>query len=57
MENVHRDKLRKRFGKMLDGKRLIVLGIRDEYDNMQPELVELLKKKAPPYLPGFMPLS
>jgi predicted protein tyrosine phosphatase len=55
MENVHRDKLRKRFGKMLDGKRLIVLGIRDEYDNMQPELVDILKHKVQPHLPGFAP--
>ena len=53
MENSHRNKLRRRFGKLLDGKRLVVLRIRDDYDYMQPELVEILKKKVPPHLPGL----
>jgi len=53
MENRHRDKLRQRFGKLFNGKRLIVLNIRDIYDHMQPELVEILKRKVPPYLPGL----
>jgi predicted protein tyrosine phosphatase len=55
MENYHRNKLRQRFGKLLDGKRLIVLRIRDDYDYMQPELVEILKQKVPPHLPGLVP--
>jgi len=54
MENSHRNKLRQRFGKLLDGKRLVVLGIRDDYDYMQPELVEILKRKVPPHLPGLL---
>ena len=54
MENSHRNKLRQRFGKLLDGRRLIVLRIRDDYDYMQPELIELLKKKVPPHLPGLL---
>jgi predicted protein tyrosine phosphatase len=54
MENRHRDKLRQRFGKQLDQKRLIVLGIRDDYDYMQPELVEILKRKVPQHLPGLL---
>jgi predicted protein tyrosine phosphatase len=53
MENRHRNKLRQRFGKLVDGKRLIVLGIRDDYDYMQPELVEILKKKVSRHLPGL----
>jgi predicted protein tyrosine phosphatase len=55
MENSHRNKLRQRFGKLLDEKRLIVLRIRDDYDYMQPELVEVLKRKVPPHLPGLVP--
>jgi len=51
MENSHRNKLRQRFGKLLDEKRLIVLRIRDDYDYMQPELVEILKVKVAPHLP------
>ncbi len=54
MENRHRDKLRQRFGKQLEQKRLIVLGIRDDYDYMQPELVEILKRKVPQHLPGLL---
>lgn len=52
MENSHRNRLRQRFGKLLDGKRLVVLRIRDNYAYMQPELVELFKVKVPPHLPG-----
>jgi predicted protein tyrosine phosphatase len=55
MENAHRNKLRRRFGKLIDGKRLVVLRIRDDYDYMQPELIEILKTRVPPHLPGFTP--
>ena len=50
MENHHRDKIRKRYGKLLDGKRLIVLRIPDNYDYMDPDLVELLKRKVSAFL-------
>ena len=50
MENHHRDKLRDRFGKLLETKRLVVLRIPDDYDYMDAELVEVLKKKVTPYL-------
>jgi predicted protein tyrosine phosphatase len=53
MENQHRNKLRQRFGKLLDSKRLVVLRIRDEYRYMQPELVAILKNKVAPHLPGI----
>ncbi|HEX4321650.1 MAG TPA: phosphotyrosine protein phosphatase [Acidobacteriaceae bacterium] len=52
MERHHRDKLRTRFGKLLETKRLVVLGIRDEYDYMEPRLVEILKAKVSRHLPG-----
>ena len=53
MENSHRNKLRQRFGKLLDKKRLVVLRIRDDCDYMQPELVELLQVKVLPHLPSI----
>jgi predicted protein tyrosine phosphatase len=52
MEDHHRNKLRERFGKLLESKRLVVLRIPDNYDYMDPELVKILKEKVPGYLPG-----
>ena len=51
MEGVHRRRLNQRFGSRLRAKRLIVLGIRDEYSYMDPRLVELLKERVLPHLP------
>jgi predicted protein tyrosine phosphatase len=50
MENAHRRRLQSRFAGPLKGKRVVVLGIPDDYDFMQPELVELLLRKAGPLL-------
>ncbi|MEQ8177312.1 MAG: low molecular weight protein tyrosine phosphatase family protein [Amphiplicatus sp.] len=50
MEAHHRSKLSKRFKTHLKGKRVIVLGIPDDYEYMQPELVRLLEMKATPFL-------
>jgi len=50
MERRHAERLRDRFGRQLDGKRLVTLGIRDRYSFMQPELVVELQDKAGPYL-------
>lgn len=47
MERSHRNKLSKKFGSALKGKRIVVLGIPDEYEYMQPELVRLLKSVVP----------
>ena len=54
MENHHRDKLRERFGKLLQTKRLVVLRIPDDYDYMEVELIEILKKKVTPHLRGLV---
>jgi len=54
MENHHRDKLRNRFGKLLETKRMVVLRIPDNYTYMDSELVEILKKKVCPHLPGYV---
>jgi len=43
MERAHRNRINGKFRAQLRGKPLLVLGIPDDYDYMQPELVALLK--------------
>lgn len=50
MEKEHRAKLNRKFKRHLNGQRVIVLGIPDDYAYMDPALVELLEKKVTPYL-------
>ncbi len=50
MEPVHKRRLGERFQRWLRDKRVVVLGIPDDYDFMAPELVQLLKQKVPPLL-------
>lgn len=50
MESVHRKKLQTRFLAALNGKRVICLGIKDEYEFLDPELVRLLERKVTPHL-------
>jgi predicted protein tyrosine phosphatase len=50
METVHRERLNKTFGSLLSGKRLVVLGIPDDFEYMDPVLVEMLKVRCAPYL-------
>ena len=45
MEKHHRNRVSKKFREQLKGKHLVVLGIPDEYEYMQPELVSLLKAR------------
>jgi len=42
MENMHREKLQKRFRSSLKGKKIICLGIPDNFSYMDPELVAIL---------------
>ena len=51
MEKAHRNKLSKKFQAHLDGKRVICLDIPDDYDYMDPVLVQLLKHKVTRFLP------
>ena len=46
MEGIHRRRLNQRFGSSLRTKRLIVLGIPDEYSYMDSRLVELLQENV-----------
>lgn len=50
MEKQHRARIAKRFRKSLGAKRIVCLDIPDDYGFMQPELVELLERKAGAYL-------
>lgn len=46
MESKHRERLRARFGRLLEHKELHVLRIRDLYRPMDPELVSLLESRV-----------
>jgi predicted protein tyrosine phosphatase len=51
MERTHRTKLSSRFRAHLKNKKIICLGIPDEYDFMDPDLIQLLKSKVRKFLP------
>jgi predicted protein tyrosine phosphatase len=53
MERSHRSKLSKNFQSWLKQKRVVCLDIPDDYDYMEPALVELLKQKVLPLLGTF----
>lgn len=46
MEGVHRNKVAKKYRELLKNKRLLVLGVADNYQFMQAELVQLLRDKV-----------
>jgi predicted protein tyrosine phosphatase len=50
METMHRDKVSAKYRKLLKGKQVAVLGIPDNYEHMQPELVQLLEKRVSRYV-------
>jgi predicted protein tyrosine phosphatase len=50
MERTHRSKLSAKFSAQLAGKRAVCLEIPDDFDYMEPALVELLKARVPRYL-------
>jgi predicted protein tyrosine phosphatase len=51
MEKNHRNRLTKTFRKHLAGKRIVVLDIPDDYDYMDPALVELIKRRCARFIP------
>lgn len=57
MESAHRNRVGRKFKKYLNGKRLIVLDIPDEYEFMEPALVRLLEAKVGPLLARFAPMG
>ena len=50
MERRHATRLNDRFGRMLAGKKVLVLDIRDRYTFMAQDLIEELLEKAGPRL-------
>jgi predicted protein tyrosine phosphatase len=50
MERAHRAKLQSRYRAALNGTRIVCLDIPDDYQFMDPRLVELLKAKVPRHL-------
>lgn len=52
METHHRERIRKKFKQRPADNRIITLHIPDEYERGDPELVDLLKNKIAPRLPG-----
>ena len=50
MEKSHLNRIRRKFPQALQGKRIITLGISDEYEFMQPELLDELRGKLGPYV-------
>ena len=51
MERAHRARLSAKFASHLRGKRVVCLGIPDDYGFMDPALVELLQARVPRHLP------
>lgn len=50
MEKMHLRKLNEKYGEHLKGKRTVVLGIPDDYQYMDEDLIEILKRKCAAYL-------
>lgn len=52
MEQTHRTKLSRKFGRYLKSQRVICLNIPDEYEFMNEELIRRLKVLVPKHLPS-----
>ena len=52
MERAHRSKLAARFPASLRDKRVVCLDIPDEFEFMDPKLVQLLESRMARHLPG-----
>ena len=51
MEKSHLNRLRRKFPEALQGKRTITLLIPDDYEFMQPDLIDELRTKVSQYVP------
>jgi len=54
MEARQKVLLQRKFGKALEGRPVVCLGIPDRYSYMQPELIALLRTRMAQYLPGVL---
>ena len=50
MEKKHKQRLVAQFSRVLIGKEIVVLDIPDDYQYMDPDLIEILRCKVEPYL-------
>lgn len=50
MEKSHLNRLRRKFPEAMQGKRVICLNIPDDFEFMDPELIEEFRAKLAPYL-------
>lgn len=50
MEKRHKQRLRDRFGDLLNDKQIVILDIEDNYRYMDEELIETLKTSVTPFL-------
>jgi predicted protein tyrosine phosphatase len=50
MEKSHLRRLEERYPQVLETKKVITLHIADEYEFMEPELIDVLRAKVPPLL-------
>ncbi|EGG92881.1 hypothetical protein IMCC1989_2290 [gamma proteobacterium IMCC1989] len=50
MEQAHKSKLRKKFKHLIKNQKIICLGIPDDYEFMDQELIDLLKSKVPNFV-------
>jgi predicted protein tyrosine phosphatase len=50
MERVQKSKITSKYSQLLRDKKMVVLGIPDQYEYMQPELVAILESKVGRYL-------
>ena len=50
MEPIHLSRLKKKFSPLLKSKRVLSLGIPDDYEAHDPELVAILKQRVAPHL-------
>ncbi len=50
MEKMHLRKLNEKHSQHLKGKRIVVLGIPDDYEYMDKELIEILQRKCKTHL-------
>lgn len=57
MEQRHKTKLKKRFKAQLDKQKLICLGIPDDYEFMQAELIAILQQKVTPFIQDYLTLN
>jgi protein-tyrosine phosphatase len=51
MEKKHKQRIQEKFGSEIKEKEIIILHIPDEYQFMDPELIEEIKGKVNQYLP------